>query len=97
MLPPVISAGIKSLVNWILLKSILTTSASVLAINVLAIPGTPSNSTCPSLNKHAKINSITVSLPTILLFISFFIFSKISLVSCTCVMIIYLFFEFPQA
>ena len=41
--------------------------ASVLIINVLASPGTPSSMTWPRLNKQIRISSITFSWPTMIL------------------------------
>ena len=49
---PVMSAGIRSGVNWMRLKLRFSARLSVLIISVLASPGTPSSRQCPRLNKR---------------------------------------------
>ena len=69
---PKISEGIKSGVNWILLKFKPNASETVCTKSVFAKPGTPINKECPP----QKIESITKSTalfwPTIIFDISFF-------------------------
>ena len=67
---PVISEGIKSGVNCILLKSKSKISEIVFIIRVLPNPGTPSNKICPLHNNAIKTCSITSFCPTITLLIS---------------------------
>jgi hypothetical protein len=62
---PVISAGIKSGVNWIRLNDRLSVRESVLMSSVFARPGTPSSMQCPRLNKLMSNCSTTASWPTI--------------------------------
>ena len=49
---PVMSAGIRSGVNWMRLNDRFSVRASVLIISVLARPGTPSSRQCPRLNRR---------------------------------------------
>ena len=56
---PVMSAGIKSGVNCMRLNERLKLRASVLTINVLAKPGTPSSRQCPRLKNEINSSSIT--------------------------------------
>ena len=58
---PVISEGIRSGVNWILLNFILKTFAIVDIINVFAKPGTPSKRQCPLEIKAINICSTILS------------------------------------
>src|SRR5579884_362007 len=70
MLVPVMSAGIKSGVNWILLKTQLNTRATARISNVLAVPGVPSIRTWPPANRQTSTCSTTSSWPTTTLAIS---------------------------
>ena len=56
---PVISAGIRSGVNWMRLKDRFSVRLSVLIISVLARPGTPSSKQCPRLKSEISSSSIT--------------------------------------
>ena len=61
---PVMSAGIRSTVNWMRLKRSASASASERTISVLPVPGTPSMSTWPPAKSPARMASITSSWPT---------------------------------
>ncbi len=61
---PVMSAGIRSGVNWMRLKSSDRHLASVEIISVLARPGTPSRMQWPRLNMAISNSSMTWSWPT---------------------------------
>ena len=61
---PVMSDGIRSGVNWMRLKASDRHLASVLIINVLARPGTPSRMQWPRLNRAISSSSMTWSWPT---------------------------------
>ena len=63
-LVPRISDGIRSGVNWMRVNFACTMCASVFAINVLAVPGTPSNRTCPPVNNATARSSNGSSNPT---------------------------------
>ncbi len=52
---PITSEGIRSGVNWTRLNSAWVRAAIVLAISVLAVPGTPSSSTWPPLNSAIRM------------------------------------------
>jgi len=56
---PVMSAGIRSGVNWMRLNVRFSARLSVLIIKVLASPGTPSSRQCPRLNSEISHSSIT--------------------------------------
>ena len=56
---PVMSDGIKSGVNWMRLKASDRHFDSVLIINVLARPGTPSRMQWPRLNRAISSSSMT--------------------------------------
>ena len=58
------SEGIRSGVNWMRLKPMSRIRASVLTINVLARPGTPTSRQCPRVKMAAKICSMTSFWPT---------------------------------
>ena len=73
---PVMSAGIKSGVNCILLKSNPSALLKDLTRRVFPIPGTPSRRTCPFAKKAIKTFSTMSLLPTITLPISSVILSK---------------------
>ena len=62
---PVMSEGIRSGVNWIRLNWMSRMRASVLTINVLASPGTPTSRQWPRVKTAANICSITSVWPTI--------------------------------
>jgi hypothetical protein len=62
---PVMSAGIRSGVNWMRLKSSDRHFASVEIMSVLASPGTPSRMQWPRLNMAMSNSSMTSSCPTI--------------------------------
>jgi hypothetical protein len=62
---PVMSAGIKSGVNWMRLNDRFSERAKVLIISVLANPGTPSSRQWPRLNSEISNSSMTLSWPTI--------------------------------
>ena len=51
---PVMSAGVRSGVNWMRLKLRLSVRLKVLIINVLARPGTPSKRQCPRLKRQIE-------------------------------------------
>src|SRR5579885_1873608 len=61
---PVISEGSRSGVNWMRWNEQPSDFASDFASVVLPMPGTSSNSTCPSQSKATISRSITASLPT---------------------------------
>ena len=63
---PVMSEGIRSGVNWMRLKLTSRISASVLTINVLARPGTPSSRQWPRVKIAANNCSITSFWPTMI-------------------------------
>ena len=67
---PTISEGIRSGVNWILLKSRPSDLEIVLTSNVLASPGTPSIMQCPLQNIDINNCFMISSCPTITFFIS---------------------------
>ena len=56
---PVMSAGIRSGVNWMRLNDRFSVRASVLIISVLASPGTPSSRQWPRLNSAISSSSMT--------------------------------------
>ena len=58
------SDGIRSVVNWILLKEQSKELARLRASVVLPMPGTSSIKMWPPLNRAAKVSSITPPLPT---------------------------------
>ncbi len=62
---PVMSAGIRSGVNWMRLNVRFSERASVLISSVLARPGTPSSRQWPRLNSEISSSSITSCWPTI--------------------------------
>ena len=62
---PVMSAGIRSGVNWMRLNDRFSVRASVLIISVFASPGTPSSRQWPRANRQISSSSITSSWPTI--------------------------------
>ncbi len=62
---PVMSAGIRSGVNWTRLNDRSSASASVRTISVLARPGTPSSRQWPPANSATSSSSITAACPTI--------------------------------
>ena len=70
MFVPVMSAGIRSGVNWIRLKSSASELASVRTSNVLPSPGTPSSSAWPPTNRQVRTPWMISSWPTITLEIS---------------------------
>jgi len=72
---PVMSAGIRSGVNWMRLKLRLRARASVETSNVLARPGTPSRMQWPWEKMARSSSSTTFSWPTMTLWISLRIFS----------------------
>ena len=59
------SAGIRSGVNWMRLNDRSRLRASVLTSSVLASPGTPSSRQWPRLNRLMSSSSITSRWPTI--------------------------------
>ena len=59
---PVMSAGIRSGVNWMRLNVRFSVRDSVLIMSVLASPGTPSNRQCPRLNRQMSSSSIDLLL-----------------------------------
>ncbi len=61
---PVMSAGIRSGVNWMRLKLRFSVRARVLIISVLASPGTPSSRQCPRQKSEINSSSITSVWPT---------------------------------
>ena len=61
---PVTSAGIRSGVNWMRLKSSPKARASVCTINVLAVPGNPVTKQWPPINTAISNSSRTCSWPT---------------------------------
>ena len=61
---PVMSAGMRSGVNWMRLKVRFSARLSVLIMSVLARPGTPSSRQCPRLNSEINNSSITSLWPT---------------------------------
>src|SRR5579872_3694695 len=63
-LVPRMSDGIRSGVNWTRLQSSASRRASVRAISVLAVPGTPSSRTWPPHNSASNINSRLSRWPT---------------------------------
>ena len=67
---PSMSDGIKSGVNWILLKSRWRASEIVCTKRVLANPGTPTSKLCPWQNIEVKRSRTTSSCPLIILEIS---------------------------
>ena len=76
-LVPVMSEGIRSGVNWMRLKLMSRIRASVLTINVLARPGTPTSRQWPRVKMAAKICSITSLWPMMT-------FCNSSCMSCRC-------------
>src|SRR5215470_15362138 len=62
--PPVMSAGIRSGVNWMRAKLKPVTAPSVRTRSVLPIPGVPSSKTCPSQIKAISNWSMTSRWPT---------------------------------
>ena len=62
---PVMSAGIRSGVNWMRLNERFSARASVLIINVLASPGTPSSRQWLRANSEISNSSMTSFCPTI--------------------------------
>src|SRR5271157_5224638 len=69
---PMMSAGIRSGLNWMRLKSRLSSSASVRTRSVLPRPGTPSSSACPPMNRQVRTPWTISSWPTMTLEISDF-------------------------
>src|SRR5512133_493921 len=69
-LVPRTSPGIRSGVNWIRLNPIPSAVAKARASSVLATPGTPSTSTCPSESSATSRRSRALSWPTTTLWIS---------------------------
>ena len=67
---PVMSAGIRSGVNWMRLNSSDSASASVRIISVFARPGTPTSRQWPRAKSAMSSCSITSSWPTMRLAIS---------------------------
>src|SRR5580704_15626631 len=63
-LVPTMSEGSRSGVNWMRVKRASRAAASVRAIRVLAVPGTPSRSTCPAQRTAMYRPSITWICPT---------------------------------
>ncbi len=61
---PVMSAGIRSGVNWMRLNERLSARARVLIIKVLASPGTPSSRQWPRLKSEISSSSMTAFWPT---------------------------------
>ena len=61
---PVTSDGMRSGVNWIRAKRMLSTCANERAASVLASPGKSSSSTCPSARKPSSTSSSDSRLPT---------------------------------
>ena len=61
---PVMSEGMRSGVNCTRPKPALTSRARVLAMRVLAVPGTPSSSTCPPVKSATSICWKASSWPT---------------------------------
>ena len=75
---PVMSEGIRSGVNWMRLKSAPTMRASVFTSKVLAVPGTPSKSACPSAKSATSTCSTTASCPTMTLLSSVLMCSTVA-------------------
>ena len=63
-LVPMMSEGSRSGVNWTRLKPASIDAARQRAISVLAVPGTPSSSTCPRQRTASRRPSITCCCPT---------------------------------
>ncbi len=72
MFVPMMSAGIRSGVNWMRLKSRSIASASVRTSSVLPRPGTPSSRACPPMNRQVRTPWTISSWPTMTLAISDF-------------------------
>src|SRR5262249_32665055 len=70
MLVPTMSAGIRSGVNWMRLKSQVKMRARTRTSRVLAVPGMPSMSRWPPANSVTSSDSMTSPWPTITLAIS---------------------------
>src|SRR3989442_1082329 len=67
---PTRSAGTRSGVNWIRLKSPVIACATVFTLSVFASPGTPSTSRCPRARSATRIRSSRWSCPTMIFLIS---------------------------
>ena len=80
---PTTSAGNRSGVNWMRLKSTCRISATVLISSVFAKPGTPVTRTWPPPNRAISNSSIIDSWPMITFFISATIFSLPSCIRST--------------
>ena len=63
---PMMSAGIRSGVNWMRRKSSSSTRERALTSSVLPSPGTPSSSTLPPQKMAVSVASTTRSWPTII-------------------------------
>src|SRR5437870_4753143 len=67
---PTRSAGTRSGVNWIRLKSPVIACATVFTLSVFASPGTPSTSRCPRAKSATRMRSSKWSCPTMTFLIS---------------------------
>src|SRR5262249_23382170 len=63
-LVPRMSDGIRSGVNWMRLQSTCSSRATVRAMSVFAVPGTPSSSTCPPQIRASSSSSMFSPCPT---------------------------------
>ncbi len=77
-LVPMMSAGIRSGVNWIRLKDRSIAWLSVRTSRVLPRPGTPSSNTCPPPKRAIRVPSTMSSCPTIIFPISARMAAKLS-------------------